>query len=79
MAKFPLHPKNPERLCWGCEKLCPADDMRYGSGTIHSPHPCELMGNDWYDWLQKREYSEAQKAAVSATVQTLNYFSRALG
>jgi hypothetical protein len=54
MAKFPLHPKNPERLCWGCEKLCPADDMRCGNGTIRSPHPCELMGKDWYDWLQER-------------------------
>ncbi|MBS0174921.1 MAG: DUF3079 domain-containing protein, partial [Nitrospira sp.] len=20
--KFPLHPKNPERICWGCDKYC---------------------------------------------------------
>ena len=55
MAKFPLHPKNPERICWGCEKFCPADDMCCGNGTIRTPHPCELMGEDWYDWLQEHE------------------------
>ncbi len=57
MAKFPLHPKNPERICWGCEKFCPADDMCCGNGTIRAPHPCELMGDDWYEWLQKQEGS----------------------
>ncbi len=62
MAKFPLHPKNPERICWGCEKLCPADDMRCGNGTIRAPHPCELMGDDWYEWLQQREAAESQDA-----------------
>jgi Protein of unknown function (DUF3079) len=51
MANFPLHPKNPGRICWGCDKLCPADDMWCGNGTIRSPHPCELMGDDWYESL----------------------------
>ncbi|MDU8023859.1 MAG: DUF3079 domain-containing protein, partial [Neisseria sp.] len=20
--KFPIFPKNPERICWGCDKYC---------------------------------------------------------
>jgi hypothetical protein len=70
MAKFPLYPKNPERICWGCEKLCPADDMCCGNGTIRCPHPCELMGNDWYEWLEKREAPEPEAAADSPAGQT---------
>lgn len=45
--KTPLHPKHPERICWGCDKFCPADDMRCGNGTIRAPHPAELFGDDW--------------------------------
>lgn len=45
--KLPLHPKHPERICWGCDKYCPVDDMRCGNGTIRAPHPEELFGNDW--------------------------------
>ena len=45
--KLPLHPKHPERICWGCDKFCPADDMRCGNGTIRAPHPAELFGDDW--------------------------------
>jgi len=43
----PLHPKHPERVCWGCDKLCPTDDLRCGNGTIRAPHPSELFGDDW--------------------------------
>ena len=55
MPKFPSHPKHPERICWGCEKLCPADDMRCGNGTIRAPHPVELFGDDWLDALNEQE------------------------
>ena len=37
--KFPIHPKHPERICWGCDKYC--------------QHPIELDGPEWYkngDW-----------------------------
>jgi hypothetical protein len=44
---LPLHPKHPDRVCWGCERYCPADDMVCGNGTIRCPHPCELFGEDW--------------------------------
>lgn len=54
MAAFPLHPKNPERICWGCDKYCPADDLACGNGTIRTLHPIELFGEDWLEWSQSR-------------------------
>ncbi|MFM0139563.1 DUF3079 domain-containing protein [Caballeronia grimmiae] len=54
MAKrFPLHPKHPERNCWGCDHYCAADAMRCGNGSNRTQHPAELSGEDWYecgDW-----------------------------
>lgn len=58
MPKFPLNPKNPERICWGCEKLCPANDMRCGNGCDRAQHPVELFGQDW---------SELEEIAESTT------------
>ena len=55
MANFPTHPPHPERICWGCEKMCPANDMRCGNGTIRAPHPVELIGDDWFETLRKQE------------------------
>ena len=52
MAKTPLRPANPERICWGCDKYCPADDLACGNGTIRTPHPCELFGDDWLEWAE---------------------------
>jgi hypothetical protein len=61
--KFPILPPHPERICWGCEKMCPADDMCCGNGTIRAPHPVELFGPDWYEWEKQREAEmEAQLA-----------------
>lgn len=48
--KFPLNPKHPERICWGCDKYCPADSLSCGNGTERTPHPAELFGDDWYEW-----------------------------
>jgi len=48
--KFPLHPKNPERICWGCDKYCPANDMACGNGSDRTQHPAELFGEDWAEW-----------------------------
>lgn len=47
--KLALQPKHPERICWGCDKYCPADDLRCGNGTIRTQHPVELFGEDWLD------------------------------
>lgn len=50
MAKrFPVHPPHPERICWGCERLCPATHMVCGNGKERTEHPCELFGDDWYE------------------------------
>ena len=48
--KLALHPKHPERICWGCDQYCSADDLRCGNGTIRTQHPCELFGDDWLEW-----------------------------
>jgi hypothetical protein len=48
--KFPIAPKNPERICWGCDAYCPANDMRCGNGADRTPHPVELFGEDWHTW-----------------------------
>jgi hypothetical protein len=66
VAKFPIYPKNPERICWGCDKFCPAHDMCCWNGTIRTPHPCELMGEDWYEWLQKQEHPRWMQTFHSA-------------
>jgi hypothetical protein len=51
MAKrFPSHPAHPERLCWGCDKYCPADSLACGNGSDRTPHPVELWGDDWQQW-----------------------------
>lgn len=57
MAKmrFPLNPKHPERLCWGCDKLCAAHQMLCGNGSDRSQHPIEIIGDDWYDTLSDED------------------------
>lgn len=64
MEKIPIHPKHPERICWGCDKYCPAEDMRCGNGSIRAPHPVELFGDDWHEWEQQHANAEVE-AAVS--------------
>jgi hypothetical protein len=50
MKKFPTHPANPERLCWGCDTYCASDSMRCGNGSDRTQHPSELFGENWRDW-----------------------------
>lgn len=51
MAKvFPINPKHPERVCWGCDKYCPADSLACGNGSERTQHPVELFGEDWMEW-----------------------------
>jgi hypothetical protein len=50
MAKrFPLIPKHPERICWGCDRYCPADSLACGNGSGRTQHPMELFGDDWFE------------------------------
>lgn len=46
--KFPLHPANPERICWGCDQFCAITAM--ACSNERSPHPSELFGSDWLAW-----------------------------
>lgn len=48
--KLALNPKHPERVCWGCDKYCSADDLRSGNVTIRTQHPVELFGEDRLEW-----------------------------
>ena len=44
--KFPLHPAHPERICWGCDKYCPADSLACGNGSGRTLHPAEMIRVD---------------------------------
>lgn len=48
--KFPLNPPHPERICWGCDRYCPADSLACGNGAGRTQHPAEMMGDDWYEY-----------------------------
>ncbi|AVS75038.1 DUF3079 domain-containing protein [Paracidovorax cattleyae] len=48
--KFPERPAHPERICWGCDRYCPAAALACGNGSERSPHPAELFGEDWLAW-----------------------------
>jgi metal-sulfur cluster biosynthetic enzyme len=68
MAKIPFHPSHPERVCWGCDKYCPADDLTCGNGSERTPHPIELFGDDWYEWSHSQQGSETQSDGVRRQV-----------
>ena len=66
---FPLHPKHPERICWGCDKDCSKDALGCGNGSDRTQHPAELLGDDWYtfgDWgIEVDDAAEAAPAVPS--------------
>lgn len=47
MPGYPTHPAHPERVCWGCDEYCAADNLTCGKDTVRTPHPLELFGDDW--------------------------------
>ena len=65
MARIPLRPLHPERVCWGWDKYCPADDLACGNGTVRTMHPVELFGNDWLEWAEKRNAPAATTGSAS--------------
>lgn len=67
MAAPPLHPKHPDRICWGCDRYCPADDLACGNGTIRTPHPAELFGEDWLEWEGNRAPEKRAAAKEDVT------------
>jgi metal-sulfur cluster biosynthetic enzyme len=54
MAKLALKPSHPERICWGCDLYCRADDLACGNGTERTQHPIELFGDDWLEWAKEQ-------------------------
>lgn len=64
-----LNPKHPERICWGCDKFCPADDLRCGNGTIRTQHPAEIFGQDWLSWELDQHAPELQNDDDSGVAQ----------
>jgi len=66
--KFPMYPKHPERVCWGCDRYCATDAMSCGNGSDRTMHPIELLGDDWAsvgDWGFEKEETAGEKAASS--------------
>ena len=69
-----LRPLHPERVCWGCNRYCRADDLACGNGSERTPHPVELFGEDWSDWAEahgapdthERLFGADRAAAASA-------------
>jgi hypothetical protein len=60
MAATPLHPSHPERICWGCDRYCPAESLACGNGTIRTLHPVELFGDDWLEWVNQKADASIQ-------------------
>jgi hypothetical protein len=65
VTRIPLTPKNPDRICWGCDKYCPADDLACANGTIRTLHPAELFGDDWHEWVSQKEKAQTTRSSRS--------------
>jgi hypothetical protein len=61
--KFPIAPKNPQRICWGCDRYCAADALACGNGSERTQHPVELFGDDWMQWGLDAATGDAAPAA----------------
>jgi len=64
MIRIPLYPAHPERVCWGCDRYCPAQDLACGNGSERTQHPSELFGDDWVEWAAELH---ADAAAMDPT------------
>jgi len=56
---IPVYPLHPERICWGCNKYCPAEDMACGNDTMRAMHPIELFGYEWLEWSSSRAHRKS--------------------
>ena len=65
--KFPVAPKSPHRICWGCDKYCPTDSLSCGNGSERTLHPIELFGEDWLEWGLDSAASSEHPQPPSAT------------
>ena len=58
MTIDPVQPRYPERVCWGCDRHCPAHDLACGEDKARARHPSELGGDDWLEWETERSLHE---------------------
>lgn len=65
--RFPIAPAHPERVCWGCDRYCSANDMRCGNGSDRTQHPAELFGDDWISWGLDADASDDAIGKVQAS------------
>lgn len=65
VRRFPIHPAKPGRICWGCDQYCAADAMKCGNGSLATPHPSELFGDDWLEWGLDAPVSPDVEAAAT--------------
>jgi Protein of unknown function (DUF3079) len=66
--KDPFAARQPGASLLGLQQVLPGDDLACGNGTIRTPHPCELFGDDWLEWsLGKGTDSAASPTAVQDT------------
>ena len=63
-----LHPKHPERICWGCDRYCPIDDPDCDNSAIRAAHLAELFGDDWLDWAERRSNKVTGRMAAAPSV-----------
>jgi hypothetical protein len=65
--KIPLYPTHPERVCWGCDRYCPAASLSCGNGSGRTPHPIEMLGEDWLEYGDWGFESQADSTTATQT------------
>ena len=65
--KFPIKPLHPERVCWGCDRYCPANSLICGNGSERTQHPMELFGDDWMEFGLDAQATGATSASPAKT------------
>ena len=76
--KFPLHPKHPERICWGCDKYCSTDNLQCGNGSSRTQHPMELLGEDGHPIQVTASFGIAASSPDMRPQQLLTQADKAL-
>jgi hypothetical protein len=61
--RLPVH---PERICWGCDRYCPANDLACGNGTIRTQHLSEIFGEDWEQLANEPPAIQSVSPAIEA-------------
>lgn len=65
--KIAIHPAHPERICWGCDKYCPADSLACGNGSERAMHPVEMFGEDWLEWGMDAQQNQPLSGTTNKT------------